>query len=87
MTTEMKTANFSDDPKEHPFRIRKYGKGELASRYMPDFQPNSALRRFNQWLQVAPELIEQLKETGWTPKARLYTPRQVEMSVGWLGEP
>ena len=36
------------------FRIRSYGKGELALLYLPDVTPNAARRTLNAWINVSP---------------------------------
>ncbi|MDR0894601.1 MAG: DUF4248 domain-containing protein [Prevotellaceae bacterium] len=69
------------------FPIRRYGKGELASLYMPDILCSSALRQFNEWLATAPGLTDRLRATGLQPGARQYTPQQVSLIVEALGEP
>ncbi|WP_321330842.1 DUF4248 domain-containing protein [uncultured Bacteroides sp.] len=72
---------------EKKFVLRSYGKGELASLYMPHIQPKSALAMFNEWIDKFPGLTEALQQAGLCAKARRYTPAQVRIIVGALGEP
>lgn len=69
------------------FRYRAYGKGELASLYMPDIMQQSAVTRFNEWIAAFPGLKERLEATGLNHLCRRYTPAQVRMIVEALGEP
>ena len=80
MDKKLKSAN--DD-----FRIRSYGKGELALLYLPDVTPNAARRTLNAWINVSPGLSERLHQTGLTASSHYYTPAQVRMIVEALGEP
>ena len=38
------------EPEDVLFRYRSYGKSELASLYLPDILPGSAMREFNEWI-------------------------------------
>ena len=80
MNKKLKSAN--DD-----FRIRSYGKGELALLYLPDVTPNAARRTLNAWINVSPGLSERLHQPGLTASSHYYTPAQVRMIVEALGEP
>lgn len=72
---------------ESAFAYRSYGKSELASLYMPDILPSSAMRVFNEWIDAFPGLAAQLIATGLALKSKRYTPAQVRMITGALGEP
>lgn len=72
---------------ESPFRYRSYGKSELASLYLPDILPGSAMREFNEWIAAFPGLAESLRATGLARKSKRYTPAQVRLIAGALGEP
>lgn len=72
---------------EKTFQYRSYGKGELAMLYLPDIQQQSAVDRFNHWIEAAPGLKERLIATGMNPRSRRYTPAQVRLIVEVLEEP
>lgn len=72
---------------ENKFAIRSYGKGELASLYMPGILPKSALATFNEWINKFPGLPEALQQSGLCPSNRRYTPAQVRLIIKALGEP
>ena len=72
---------------EKPFQYRSYGKGELAMLYIPNVQQQSAVDRFNEWIEAAPGLKERLLATGMNPRARYYTPAQVRLIIEVLQEP
>ena len=58
------------------FEIRTYGRTELAQLYCPDLCPESAYRKLKHWSAL-----------GLSPRSRSYTPAQVSLIVGALGEP
>ncbi len=72
---------------EAPFPLRSYGKAELALMYLPNIQPSSARREFNEWIDFHPDLRRRLVESGLTTHSKRYTPAQVRLIVGVLGEP
>ncbi|MBR1941104.1 MAG: DUF4248 domain-containing protein [Bacteroidaceae bacterium] len=67
------------------FRIRSYGRMELAQMYFPDLQGTSAFRKFKGWLRVNPRLNAQILQQD--NHSRTYTPDQVRLIVAELGEP
>ena len=69
------------------FKIRTFGRTELAQLYCPELCPQAAFRKLNQWIDLYPNLREELLASGLSPKSRTYTPAQVGLSVGALGEP
>lgn len=69
------------------FRIRSYGKSELAQLYLPTITPCAARRTFNAWITLSPGLTDRLKSLGFSPSSHYYTPRQVQLIVEALGEP
>ena len=69
------------------FRIRTYGRTELAQQYCPTMNPRAAYRKVMQWIDMYPDLRRRLAELGLDPKARTYTPAQVKAIVEALGEP
>ena len=69
------------------FEIRTYGRTELAQLYCPDLCPESAYRKLKHWIDLYPGLRAGLSALGLSPRSRSYTPAQVSLSVGALGEP
>lgn len=70
-----------------PFRLRAYGRTELAQAYNPHLSPDVAWQKLSLWIHLYPELTECLKAIGYSPHQRVFTPRQVSMIVEALGEP
>lgn len=67
------------------FKIRSYGKSELASLYMPTISPKSAWNTFHKkWMSLNPRLYDLLQATG---TRRRFTPQEVRIIVEELGEP
>lgn len=64
------------------FKIRTYGKTELALKYAPELTGSGALKKLQRWIKFNPRLRPLLKIKG-----RVYTPRQVRRIVEELGEP
>ena len=81
----MKTKNkiLPEQEEEKTFQYRTYGKGELALLYLPNILQQSAVDRFNEWIEAAPGLLA----TGMNPRARYYTPAQVRLIIEVLQEP
>ncbi|MDY5237372.1 DUF4248 domain-containing protein [Bacteroides helcogenes] len=69
------------------FRIRTYGRTELAQVYFPALCPQAAFRKLNQWIDFHPTLRSGLRALVSSEKARTYTPAQVRLIVEALGEP
>lgn len=68
------------------FRIRAYGRQELALLYNPDITPEAAYRKLQKWIDYAPGLRERLNKAG-NHKGRTWTPAQVALIVAAIGEP
>ena len=81
------TDTLQKQEEEKAFQYRSYGKGELAMLYIPNIQQQSAVDRFNEWIEAAPGLKERLLATGMNPRARYYTPAQVRLIIEVLQEP
>ena len=64
------------------FIIRAYGKSELAMIYFPNNSKETAIKLFRTWLKVNPRLRHIVSR-----KKRYYTPKEVKMIVGEVGEP
>lgn len=69
------------------FRLRAYGRTELAQAYNPHLSPGAAWQKLSLWINLFPSLSEQLSAIGYSPHQRVFTPRQVAMIVEALGEP
>ena len=69
------------------FRIRAYGRTELAQEYNPHRAPSTAWHRLKDWIDRYPGLAAHLRELGYTDKSRSWTPAQVAAIVKALGEP
>ncbi len=72
---------------ENTFKIRTYGRMELAQMYSPDLTSRSAWRKFKSWLYLSPGLMLHLYESGYKKGIRTFTAKQVEMIVNAIGEP
>ena len=70
-----------------PFKVRKYGRMELAQLYSPDISPASAWTKLKTWIGLSPGLTERLQSLGYDGTTRSFTPAQVQMIVEALGEP
>ena len=68
--------------KNEPFVIRTYGKTELAMKYFPNLTPESAMKRFRNWL-----IINKMLKKLVSKKIRYYTPKQVRSIIEEVGEP
>ena len=70
-----------------PFKIRTYGRTELAQLYCPGLCPQAAFRKLNQWIDIHPTERSELHALVPSDKARTYTPAQVQLIYNALGEP
>ena len=68
-------------------RPRTFSNLELGCLYCPHLTPAMASRRLKEWIIYNPTLVEMLKESGWNPRNRNYTPHQVACIFKILGEP
>lgn len=69
------------------FIVRQYGKQELATCYLPDVKPASALKTLNRWIRHCAPLQAELAEAHYRPSQHYFTPKQVSLLVKYLGEP
>ena len=70
------------------FKIAPYTKRELAKLYFPNTKNiDSAVANLRNLIKRNPELREELYNTGYHPYSKLFTPRQVRIIIGILGEP
>ncbi|MBR2103266.1 MAG: DUF4248 domain-containing protein [Prevotella sp.] len=66
---------------------RAQGRTELAMKYLPHLQPSSAWSCLRRWINHNRELREELQKLGYDGRQRVFTPRQVEAIMRYLGEP
>ena len=69
------------------FRIKEYGRTELAQLYCPDIQPDSAWKKLKGWIEHKPGLTDRLSALGYDGSTRSFTPAQVQAIVDGIGEP
>lgn len=60
---------------------------ELAQAYGPELSESAARKRLHEWLHISPELMARLQATGFRPRQRVLTPKQVKIIMEHLGEP
>lgn len=72
---------------EKEFRVRSYGRTELALMYSPELTPTSAYRKLVRWIRRQPELSSYFIRNGKMPTSRCFTPADVRQIVCYLGEP
>ena len=72
---------------EKEWHIQPYYKSELAQAYAPEISLKAALNRMALWIKINAPLTEALCETGYHPKQKLLTSRQVELIFQYLGQP
>ena len=70
-----------------PFRVRAYGRTELAQLYLPHITPGRAWRKLRSWIGAYPGLSAQLRRLGYRPEQRMFTPLQVKTIADCLGDP
>lgn len=68
------------------FKIRTYGRTELAIEYNPQLSPRQAWRKLQQWIDHHPTLRRELQDMGCYAM-RTWPPAAVELVVERLGEP
>ena len=69
------------------FKIKTYGKSELAMLYFPDSTPHVALNRLNAWIHRCKPLENALRDIYQTPHSKFFSPRAVRLITEYLGEP
>jgi hypothetical protein len=69
------------------FKIRTMGKGELAQLYCPNITTAAARKKLMQWINLYPNLMDDLHRAGFSESSRSFTPAQVRLIVEALGEP
>lgn len=69
------------------FRIRQYGRTELAQCYSPALTPEAAWRKLRSWISRDAHLSRALDALGYDPHSRSFTPLMVAEIVHHLGRP
>ena len=69
------------------FKIRAYGRMELAQLYSPELTDIAAYRKMKKWISLCPGLLRRLYDLGTESKRRSFTPLEVRVIVDALGEP
>jgi hypothetical protein len=73
--------------KDCHFRIRQYGRTELAILYSPNITPSSAWRKMRRWIVQNQNLTNALATLSYDGHSRSFTPAQVAVIVQHLGHP
>lgn len=86
---ELKNTYFMQTNNEYldEWPVRPYSKRELAIAYAPDISPCSALNRLAGWVRHHRRLSDELDETGYQNRQRIFTSLQVELIFRYLGRP
>lgn len=64
------------------FKIKSYGRTELAQLYAPDLTSDAACRKLKRWIKGNPQLRHL-----WRQDVRSFLPSEVALIVNVLGEP
>lgn len=73
---------------EMRFRIRPYSKRELAKLYFPDTaNGETAVANLRNLMRRNPDLLSELVNARYKVHDKTFTPKQVGIIVGYLGEP
>ena len=67
--------------------MKLYTKQELALLYFPNAKPHAATNMLAEWIRRCTELRQQLALTGYRPKQRTFTMKQLMLIYEYLGEP
>jgi len=72
---------------DNRFRPIAMSKSRLAAMYFPDSAPHTARTRLMRWIAACRPLAQALAETGYNPRQRLLTGRQVRLITEYLDTP
>lgn len=77
------------EEKEEIFKIRCYGKSELARMYFPNLERKTAVGKLKRWIDRCGPLSEELNRIKEPVKTIRFdfTPKEVGLIVRYLGEP
>ena len=68
-------------------REEHYTKIQIALQYLPELDPDTAMRTLRRWIQQDTALNTALCREGYTPRQRHFTARQVSILREYLGDP
>ena len=68
-------------------KINSLSKAQLAQLYAPDLAPISAVNRLMKWLKRDEGVMQQLAALGYSKCNKVFTARQVQVIIDYLGEP
>ena len=69
------------------FKIRSYSKKELALMFFPDSTPRVAVNHLMALIRCNDMLWDELQKIGYKNSSKVFTPRQVQAIIEWLGAP
>jgi hypothetical protein len=69
------------------FRVKAYGKAELAMLYNPQMCTREALRTLTRWMVRNEQLYRELLIIGYKKTCKIFTPKEVAVITHYLGEP
>lgn len=72
---------------ENIFKIKAYGRTELAQRYFPDMTARAAWKKLKGWIEGCKGLKDRLAELEYNGNRRSFTPAEVRAIVEYLDEP
>ena len=75
------------EEEEIPFRIKTYKKRNWLVCTIRTLHPRCAIRIFTKWIKINKELLRLLTATGYHPRTRTFTPRQVQIITSILDIP
>lgn len=84
-TSFQSSSRFSAQPEEWP--VRSYYKSDLAAAYAPGLTLHAALNRLAAWIHQNGPLEQALQQTGYQPRQRAFSPKQVGLIFEYLGKP
>ena len=70
------------------FKVRAYGKSELAWLYFPTANSaHTAVNHLMAWVRRNPDLVNGLHKLGSRKSAKFFTPKEIALIIDYLGEP
>jgi hypothetical protein len=69
------------------FKIRTFGRTELAQLYCPGLDPVLALQKLYRWMRKNTALTQALSDVNYNKYRHSFLKREVRLIVYYLGEP
>ena len=70
------------------FKVRAYGKSELAWLYFPTANSaHTAVNHLMAWVRRNPDLVNGLHKLVYRKSAKFFTPKEIALIIDYLGEP